>query len=503
MKSRLLKLTIAVFAAFSFNVNAQTSPATLGAAIVNNGFETWTGSTPNGWMVAPATTIAGANVTQVTNSSTLTPVQSGTYSCKMVNTASSYTSGIMAATGVSVTAGMGYQISYYARGKGTITAEVTDGSAATSSANYAAANGQSVSGAGWHHFYQTVVAPTTTTNAQFALKVKSTSTYTNSSGVNIVGIDVDSFVVQPYTPVANASLYDIEYTTATNNASPFYAQYVGKTGGIVTGITPNTSGGTYASYYIQTSGSNAWAGALVFDQTNAGNVALGDSVTFGCAVDEYFGMTELVQINNWAKVSSGHPVPAPVALTTQTMQDEQYEGILVKVTNATVQTYSANFGEATATDASSVPGYLNTKAGFYPPNGNATSGSTGLPGYVLAVGSTYCFTGNINYSFSQYMLFPRDSADISLNCGVGIENYSNNLHANIFPNPTANDLTIQLPFVAQKVNVSITNVLGKEILSMITTGSQVSLKDLNIPAGMYTVKIIADDKKQTAKIIKQ
>jgi hypothetical protein len=117
MKSKLLKLTIAAFVAMTINANAQ-APLT---GVLTETFDNWTGSTPNGAMVAPVTTIAAGSVTQVTNSNTLTPVQSGTYSCKLVNTASSYTPGIMGMTPVSVTAGTGYQISYYARGKGTIT----------------------------------------------------------------------------------------------------------------------------------------------------------------------------------------------------------------------------------------------------------------------------------------------------------------------------------------------------------------------------------------------
>ena len=232
MKSKLLKLTVAAFVAMTTWMHAQ-SPATLGTAIVTETFENWTGSVPNNWEIGPANTIAPANVQQVTNSSTVTPVQSGNYSCKLINTAASYTPGIIAGTTVAVSsptlnpsAPTAYQVSYYARGKGTITCEVTDGSAATTSANYGAANGQSVSGKGWHHYFQTIIAPTTTNNAQFCLKVKSTSTYTAAGGISITGIDVDSFVVRPYTPVANASLYDLEYTTAANGNSPFFGQSV-------------------------------------------------------------------------------------------------------------------------------------------------------------------------------------------------------------------------------------------------------------------------------------
>ena len=500
MKSKLLKLTIAAFVAMTVNANAQ---ATLGTAIVNNGFETWSGASPNvpaGWEVAPASTIAAANVTQVTNSNTVIPVQSGTYSCKLVNTATTYTSGILAGTGVSVTAGMGYQVSYYARGKGTITCEVTDGSAATSSANYAAANGQSVSGKGWHHYYQTVIAPTTTTNAQFALKVKSTGTYTNSSGVSITGVDVDSFVVQPYTPIP-ASLYNIQYTTSTSGNSPFFGQFVSQTGGIVTDIILGSTGAT--GYYVQTSGSNAWSAALVFDQTNVANVAQGDSVTFMCAVDEYFNMTELVQVSNFAIVSHNNPLPS-TPVNTQTIAQEQYEGILVNIQGATVNTYSANYGQGTMTDGSGVPCTFDFKSGFYAPNGAATAGSSGNPGYVATVGTQYCVVGNVNYEFSAYNIVPRCSTDVFASCTVlNIEKH-NSLNANVYPNPVANELNIQLPFAATKVNVSIVDVMGREMIAPVNaSGNNINVNNLNIAAGTYFVKITADGKTQISKIVKQ
>ena len=513
MKSKLLKLTIAAFVAMSIKVSAQ---ATLGAAIINNGFETWSSTAPivpTGWEIAPASTIAAANVTQVTNSSTVTPVQSGSFSCKLVNTASSYTPGIMATSTVGVTAGMGYQISYYARGKGTITCEVTDGSVATSTVNYAAANGETVSGKGWHHYYQTVIAPTTTNNAQFALKVKSTGTYTAAGGVSITGIDVDSFVVQPYTPIP-ASLYQIQYTTASSGNSPFFGQFVSKTGGIVTAIIQGSSGAT--GYYIQASGSNAWAGALVFDQTNVPTVAVGDSVTFMCAVDEYFNMTELVQIQpNFTIVSHNNPLPSTL-VNTQTIQQEQYEGILVNIQNATVQTYSANYGQGTIADVASggTPCTFDFKSNFYAPNGNATSGSTGLPGYepyqqpvatpAVIITTPYCITGNVNYEFSAYNIVPRDSADIVKNCtALGIEKY-NSLNAVTYPNPVANQFNVTLPFSASKISVSFTDVLGKEVMTTNTlSGNQVAISDINLPAGVYVVKITADGKTQVVKVIKQ
>src|ERR1035437_3272023 len=167
MKSKLLKLSVAAFVTLIMNVHAQT-PATLGSPIVQEGFDVWTGSTPNNWMIAPATNILPANVTKTVTTNTLYPVY-GAAACNLINTATTYSA--MAGTGVSVTAGMGDQISYYVRGKGTIRAGVTNGGTVTVSAN-----GTAVKGAVWHKVYQTVIAPTTTTNAQFYLKAKSTGT---------------------------------------------------------------------------------------------------------------------------------------------------------------------------------------------------------------------------------------------------------------------------------------------------------------------------------------
>ncbi|MFI5140782.1 MAG: T9SS type A sorting domain-containing protein [Bacteroidia bacterium] len=514
MKSKLLKLTIAAFVAMTTFVNAQTAPATLGAAIVTETFENWTGSVPNNWEIAPANTIAAANVTQVTNN-TLTPVQSGTYSCKLVNTVASYTAGVFATNTVSITQGMAYQISYYARGKGTITAEVTDGSAATSSANYVAANGQSVSGKGWHHYFQTVTAATTTNNAQFCLKVKSTATYTAAGGISITGVDVDSFVVRPYTPVANASLYDIQYTTNANGNSPFYAQSIGLTGGIVTGLVlSNTSTPTndvFSGYYLQTSNASAWSSAYVFDQTNAANLAIGDSVTFGCAVDEYYNMTELEAITNFTKVSSGNHfitlTNTTYSVTSQTLAQEQYESFLVSIVAAVVQTYSANYGQGTIQDPSGVPCTFDFKGGFYGTHGTASAGSSGNPGYnpTSSIGTaSLCVTGNINYEFSAFNIIPRDSADIVLNCtALGIEKH-NSLNANVYPNPMANELNIQLPFAATKVSVSISDIMGREMIAPVTTsGTNVNVNNINIAAGTYFVKITADGKTQITKVVKQ
>ena len=500
MKSKLLKLTLAALLVFNIKMQSQViPPATLGTAVFFDGFENWAGTPtqPTAWMQAPTTTIPASGVTQAATTSTATPAEQGTYACNLQNTATTYSYMATSPT-FSVTAGMGYQITYYARGKGTISSGIATGTVNT------APGGEPVSGKTWHQYKQTVIAPATASNAAFFLKIKSTGAYT-SGGVTITGVDVDSFCVRPYTPVANVNLYSLQYTTASSGNSPFYGQFVNQTGGIVTAITVGSTG--VSGYYVQTTGAKTWAAMSVYDYTNAALVHVGDSITFGGSIDEFYGMTQMSNITNFINVSTvnGHSYTLnSLPLTTQTISQEMYEAMFVNLQGATVNSYTASYGQATITDGSGVPALADLKDGFYAPNGNATSGSAGTPGYVPTAGISYCFVGNVYYSFG-YNIEPRDSGDVYKNCTLlGIENHSNALHANVYPNPVTNQLIIDLPFVSSKTNVSITDILGKEIMSLNNlSGNQVSINDMNMPAGVYLVKITADGNTQVSKIVKQ
>jgi len=503
MKSKLLKLTVAALMVFTIKTQAQvTPPATYSATIFDDGFETWAGTPlqPTMWMQMPNTTLPATAVTQGTTTNT---AESGSYYCNLVNTSTTY-SYMCTAANFSVTQGTGYTISYYARGKGDISVGIATGTVLTSTGG-----AEPIGGKGWFHYYNTVIAPTTTNNAQFFIKVKETGTY-SKSGVTVTGIDVDSFVVRPYTPVANVNLYSLQFTNATSGNSPFWGQAVGMTGGIVTRLQLATTGGV-DGYYVQNSGATSWAAMSVFDFTNSPLVHVGDSITFGGSIDEFFDMTQMSNIVNFTNVSTsnGHSYTLPsLPLNMQTMAQEEYEAMLINIQGASMATasdYTSSYGQANLTDGSGVAGLVDFKDGFYSPNGNATSGSSGTPGYIPTAGINYCLVGNVIYSFG-YNIEPGDSGDVYKNCTVlGIKNYNNALHANVYPNPANNQLTITLPTEASKVSVSFTDVLGKEVMTMNNlSGSTVSINDISsLPAGVYMVKIVADGNTQVVKVIKQ
>ena len=489
MKTKLLTLIAASLVLITIKVNAQTptyTPAPLGAPVFFDGFETWAGTPlqPTVWMKTPTTNITNTLVTQSVTTPTTLAAEQGTYACNLKNTTTTY-SYMATAPNYSVTAGMGYEISYYARGKGTIAVGVATGTVNTSP------GGESVSGKTWHQYKQSVVAPTTTTNAAFFIKVHSTGTY-SAGGVSITGIDVDSFCVRPYTLVPNVDLYSLQYTTASNGNSPFYGQAVGLTGGIVTGIQIGASGPQ--GYYIQTSGALSWAAMSVYDYVNSGVVHVGDSVTFGGTIDELYGMTQMSNITNFTDVTviNGHSyVQNSLPLTTTTINQEMYEAMLVNIQGATVNSYTASYGQATITDASGVPCIADLKDGFYAPNGNATSGSSGLPGYVPTVNNVYCFTGNVYYTFG-YNIEPRDSADIKNNCTqtTGVAQVAGiNSQVTVYPNPAATSLQVSFAGNNDGSTILITDMLGNTVKQVSGINNQISINVADLSEGIYFLNI--------------
>jgi len=156
-------------------------------------------------------------------------------------------------------------------------------------------------------------------------------------------------------------------------ASPFKGQTV-TTKGIVTAIYSN-------SYFIQ-DGDGAWSGLYIYDQTN--KPALGDSVQLTGLVDEYFDMTELKTITAFTILSSGNKLPEPVLISTGT-DKEQWESVLIKVSNATCTNVDLGYGEWEVNDGTG-PIVVNDLGIAYTP--------------ILDV--SYAITGPLDYSFSFY-----------------------------------------------------------------------------------------------------
>jgi len=145
--------------------------------------------------------------------------------------------------------------------------------------------------------------------------------------------------------------------------------------------------------------------------------------------------------------------------------------------------------------------------------------SVGGPGFDAGTSIATDFEGNILVSGSF-----KSTAD--LDPGQGIINYTSNGHFDIFimklndntlgfdenelvtnvsfyPNPTYGKISLLLGKTYQKIEVSITNSLGQQLLTTTKTNKDKIEVKLNASSGLYYCTIILDEKiKTTLKVIK-
>ena len=321
-------------------------------------------------------------------------------------------------------------------------------------------------------------ADTTTSAAQFLLSAK---TYDPKTPVNPNGhIQIDSITVEE-SDVQDASIYDIQYATNSFGDSPFKGKIV-NTGGIVTAVYPK-------NFYMQTSTGASWSGVLVYDFMYADSVAMGDSITFSASVTEYFNMTELTGVKNFVKVSSGNAVPTAVVLKTKDVSKEMYEGMLVTVKDATCKSYDSKFASWKLNDGS---GPVTVDDDIY--------------AATPVVNNKYTVTGPVNYAFGAYTIEPRDAADIiGVLAGIDEEEVSG-IRYQVFPNPTSEKISLIMSNEQgiKNIEVKIYNVLGEIIFNQQINKSTTQQIDISsAPAGIYLMQIIADNKMESVKIVKE
>mgnify|MGYP003393615483 CR=1 FL=1 len=347
--------------------------ATSAEVIFSNDFESWTGNVPDGW-VGSKTNLEADSIAQVS----VNP-QSGSFAVRLTNMESThrrFTTGQ-----VTVEDGVSYQISFWVRGTGEIRTGLFDGR--TSGFGYATYNSYAVAGATWSQVTQSIAAANDTTGAEFILSLR------NSSGPDHVVVDnVTISEAGAPTPV---NIYDIQFTTDPGGDSPMANSTV-TTGGVVIAA--------YGSGYWLQDGTGPWNGIFVFDGTNA--PAEGDLVELSGLVQENFNMTQLSGVTGFSVVSSGNALPAPEVLSTLNAGQEQWEGVLARVNDATCTDPAPGFGQWIINDGS---GPLFVDDLIY--------------AYIPLLGTMYNVTGPVHYTFSEWKLIPRDADDVEVANAIG------------------------------------------------------------------------------------
>ena len=263
----------------------------------------------------------------------------------------------------------------------------------------------------------------------------------------------------PCSGISNVSIHDIQYTINTNGASDYDGCDV-QTGGIVTAVRGDSS------FYIS-SGLGSWSGIYVYSFDYL--LSVGDSVVMDAEVAEYYELTELKNISNLQVISSGN-IPALNSCNTAAANSEEFEGCLIKVTNATCTDDDPGFGEWIINDGS---GDVSVDDLIY--------------AHTATLNTSYDVTGVTTFSYGAYKLLPRSASDVSE--FVSVKEQLNNVFS-FYPNPLNNNL-LNIS-VIEPVKISIFDYSGKLVLNQTLNQGLNSVQLSKLNSGLYFIKCNAE-----------
>ena len=210
----------------------------------NGGFESWTGTSPDGWYGSKSN-IGTANVVKVDSGA-----HSGNNACMLVNTESGHKR--FTTQAVHVDNGTQYVISFWVKGTGDIRVAMYDGRATGSGySSYSAWS--SIDGSTYQQFIDTLEAANTTNAAEFILSVRNTDDDDDNlivDDVVITAVSNPGFVAEPTVTLSgnmhSANTYFSSATvtmSADNGASVYYT---------LDGTDPTTASTLYTAPFTLT-----------------------------------------------------------------------------------------------------------------------------------------------------------------------------------------------------------------------------------------------------------
>ncbi len=424
--------------------------------VTSTSFENWTGQSPDGWK-GSKTNLANDSIVEVTTGSIY-----GSKSVRLINSNSSHRR--FTSQPIAVTDGQAYEVKFWAKGNGQVRTGLFDNSNISTTSGYHYGPYITVNTTTWTEYSQIILADTTFGSAEFILSIRSTAA---ASG----HLQFDSLVIS--TPsIPEVSIYDIQFTSDPSGDSPHVGETV-STSGVVTA--------THSSGYFIQDGTGAWNGIYVFDNFN--EPALGDSVKITASVVEYFNMTQLATVSGFSVEASGRPIPDAVVISTNAVNSEQYEGVLVKVQNATCNSTSAGVGMWAVNDGS---GQCKIHNLIYQ--------------HTPTLNTVYNVTGPVYYSFSEYRIEPRSAADVESSSSV---NEKELLPLSVYPNPAADRITLSLPAeqLRNGYTLKIMDLSGRVWLNrtVYSTVEQIELQGL--AEGIYLLEAGQEQHRSVQRIV--
>ncbi|MDD4150466.1 MAG: T9SS type A sorting domain-containing protein, partial [Bacteroidales bacterium] len=158
---------------------------------------------------------------------------------------------------------------------------------------------------------------------------------------------------------------------------------------------------------------------------------------------------------------------------------EQYESVLVKVTNATCDTTKNQYGEWWVNDGS----------------GPLLAKDNGAFSFTPILNTVYNITGVMAYSYSKFSIQYRRESDITIVNNIESE-FANAV--SIYPNPASETINI---VTDNAQTITITNLVG-QIVKEISVANEIETIDVSsLNAGVYFVQLAKANETAVVKII--
>lgn len=280
--------------------------------------------------------------------------------------------------------------------------------------------------------------------------------------------------------VTELTIYDIQYTTDASGDSPYLGELI-QTSGIVTAISGS-------NLWIQ-DGDGVWNGVMIYSSATADAVTIGDDIEFVAEVDEYYGLTELLDVSNLEILSTGNAAPAATTIAVDNAITEGFESVIIKIDTIEVTTvggsnkiiYTASNGSAT----------IYVDENLYAQTG-------------MVAGDKFGITGIGNYSYDNFRISPRSADDIAEieDPGTGIVELEESYK--IYPNPSNGLFKLEINNTNnEEFFVEIYDIIGKMVYNTKISDNITNINITEMSAGIYYVSIKNGDNRKVSKIIIQ
>lgn len=236
-------------------------------------------------------------------------------------------------------------------------------------------------------------------------------------------------------------------------------------------------------------------GAILIDDT-AGNLSTSYNIGDGISgilgtLGEFNGQKQFVPFQDaGAPSTTGNTItPQAVTLAMLTANPENYESELVTVSSVSMDnTVNATFVTGTEYGLTQGADTFNFRTSFF------SADYIGATVPVVATDITGIITER---SGNTYFITARDAADFSEDV-LSVSQVEAN-EFSVYPNPTVDGFVNIVSSNNEDINVTVYDILGKEVLSAALTNNRLNVSSLN--TGIYMLRITQNNTSTTKKLV--